>query len=105
MLATVLKSADTKTRRVAYVTLVRPVLEYGCEVWDPHQTKDIKKLKKMQNKALRFIFRIKGKVFFTKLRNDTCISSLAKRRKEYRLKLFVKVKGNGVIQDTFNKAD
>ena len=39
MLARVLKSADTKTRKIAYETLVRPVLEYECEVWDPRKKK------------------------------------------------------------------
>ena len=37
MLARVLKIADTKTRKVAYETLVRPVLEYECEVRDPQK--------------------------------------------------------------------
>ena len=35
MLRRVLKDADTKTRLIAFNTLVRPVLEYGCPVWDP----------------------------------------------------------------------
>ena len=42
MLARVLISADTKTRKVAYEILVRPVLEYECEFWDPQQKKTSK---------------------------------------------------------------
>ena len=32
MLRRVLKHADTKTRKIAYFSLVRPLLEYGCQV-------------------------------------------------------------------------
>ena len=31
---------DTKTKLIAFNTLVRPVLEYGCPVWDPFLKKD-----------------------------------------------------------------
>ena len=34
MLRRVFKDADTKTRLIAFNTLVWPVLEYGCPVWD-----------------------------------------------------------------------
>ena len=34
MLSRVLKMADTRTRQLAYNTLVRPILEFGCQVWD-----------------------------------------------------------------------
>ena len=36
-----------------YVTLVRPHLEYACEVWSPHLQKDIKKLEQVQKFGLR----------------------------------------------------
>ena len=31
----VLRDADENTRKIAYTTLVRPSLEYGCMAWDP----------------------------------------------------------------------
>jgi hypothetical protein len=104
MLSRVLKTADTKTRQVAYNTLVRPVLEYGCQVWDPYLKKDIKRLEQVQNKALRFIFRIKGRVSFTQIRKDANVDSLEKRRRDFRLKLFVKSIGSGVISNTHDNA-
>jgi len=71
MLSRVLKTADTKTRKVAYETLVWPVLEYGCQVWDPHMKKDIEdKLENLQNRALRFIYRLREQVSFNKLSQD-----------------------------------
>ena len=36
-----------------YVTLVRPCLEYAAQVWNPHLTKDINNLEKVQKFALR----------------------------------------------------
>ena len=39
---------------IAYTTLVRPKLEYGCEAWDPHFKKDISSLERVQRKAARF---------------------------------------------------
>ena len=29
-----------------YLSMVRPLLEYACQVWHPHLTKDIKKFRK-----------------------------------------------------------
>ena len=47
MLRIVLKDADTKTRLIVFInTLVRPVLEYGCPVWDLFLKKYIKILQK-----------------------------------------------------------
>jgi len=46
MIKIVLKSADTKTKLVAYYSLVRSKLEYGCQVWDPVLKKYIKIIKK-----------------------------------------------------------
>ena len=36
-----------------YLTLVRPLLEYGAEVWHPHLIKDILALENVQKLALR----------------------------------------------------
>ncbi len=44
---------DTKAIRQLYISLVRPHLEYGCTVWDPHTSKDIKALEKVQKFACR----------------------------------------------------
>ena len=41
-------------KNVCYKTLIRPVLEYGCCVWDPHHQNYIEKLEKIQKRAARF---------------------------------------------------
>ena len=100
MLSRVLKTADTKTRLFAYKTLVRSTFEYACQVWDPHLKKDMKKLEKIRNKSLRFIYRIKSPVSVSKFKDDTNISTLKKRRKDQSMKLFIKAHRTGVIEKT-----
>ena len=34
---------------------MRPILEYGCAVWDPHHKNDIESLEKIQKRAARFV--------------------------------------------------
>jgi len=102
MLNRVLKTADTKTRLVAYKSLLRPILEYASQVWDPYLKKEVKRLERIQNKALRFVYRVKGKVSFTELRQDTGMSSLKERRRNQRLKLFCKVLESGVIKQPYD---
>ena len=35
--------------------LVKPILDYGCCVWDPHTKKQKEELEKVQNNAARFV--------------------------------------------------
>jgi hypothetical protein len=39
-----------------YKSLVRPILEYACPVWDPHLVKDIKMVEAVQRRASRIAF-------------------------------------------------
>ena len=82
-----------------YKTLVRSNLEYACQVWDPYLKKNIKKLEKIQNKSLKFIYRIKSHTSYSKLRQNTNLSSLKNRRKECRAKLFCRALETGVIKN------
>ena len=52
--------------------------------------KTIRQLEKMQNKALRFIFNIKGQTSFSQLRKDAGIESLQERRMSARFSLFTR---------------
>lgn len=50
-----LRSCHPNTKLQCYKTYVRPILEYGSVVWDPHSASNIYKLEMVQRKAARFI--------------------------------------------------
>ena len=50
-----LKDSDTMNR--LYCSLVRPLLEYSCETWNPHTKRNIDKLEAVQRRATRWITR------------------------------------------------
>ena len=49
-----LNNCPTHIKAQCYNALVRPILEYGCVVWDPHHRSDIDRLEKIQKRAARF---------------------------------------------------
>ena len=50
-------SCPRDVKEAAYKGLVRPVLEYGSSVWDPHTKCLQEELEKVQNRAARFVTR------------------------------------------------
>ena len=48
-------SCPQDVKEAAYKGLVRPVLEYGSSVWDPHTKCLQEELEKVQNRAARFV--------------------------------------------------
>ena len=100
MLRRVLRSTDMPTKKIAYFSIVRPAVEFACQTCDPHQKKQIRQLEKIQNKALRFIFNIKGQTRFSHLRKDAAIESLQERRMNARFSLFTRCLAEN-IQSSF----
>ena len=45
--------SNQETLKQLYLSLVRPHIEYGCQVWDPHLAKDKKALEDVQKFGLR----------------------------------------------------
>ncbi|KAJ4431971.1 hypothetical protein ANN_20580 [Periplaneta americana] len=54
----ILRKASPKSREIAYLTLVRPLMEYGTTCWDPYRTYQINSLERIQYRAAKFV---KGK--------------------------------------------
>ena len=50
------RSCPRHTKELCYKSLVRPVLEYACTVWDPFTQDNIRKLEMVQRRYARFIF-------------------------------------------------
>ena len=50
-------SCPQNVKEAAYKGMVRPILEYGSSVWDPHTGKLQEELEKVQNCAARFVTR------------------------------------------------
>ena len=80
--------------------MVRPILEYGSSVWDPHTDKLREELEKVQNRAARFV--TKNYVYetgsMTGILGQLKWESLKKRRKDNRLILLYKgLKGKARI--------
>ena len=50
-------SCPKNVKEAAYKGVVRPILEYGSSIWDPHTDKLQEELEKVQNRAARFVTR------------------------------------------------
>ena len=82
-------SKEIKSR--AYLTLVRPILEYASPVWDPHLVKDRDQIEKVQRAAARWVssdYRWSSSV--TSMLNLLSWPTLHLRRKISKLQIFYK---------------
>lgn len=76
---------------LAYVTYVRPKLEYACSVWDPHQHNLSNTLESIQNRAARFIYsEYSYHASVSELKSRAGLTNLESRRLISRLCLFHK---------------
>ena len=50
-----IKTKNKNVKTLAYNSLIRPHLEYSCQVWDPHTENDINKLESVQRRAARYV--------------------------------------------------
>ena len=93
-----LYNCPPNTKRIAYLTLVRPIMEYATSVWDPYYNTDIYKLEKVQRRAARWIlseyFRTAS---VTSLLSSLNLSILQQHHKLSRLTLFYQIINNIII--------
>ena len=86
-----LRSCPQKLKEVAYISMVRSVMEYNA-IWHPHFRKDIDLLERIQRRAARFVktdYNPRSSV--TRMMQDLGWSDLAHRRTDLRLALLYKV--------------
>ena len=82
------RNPDLLTR--AFVTYVRPILEYSTCVWSPYTLKDIRKLENVQRYFTRRLFPESSYSYNERL-NILGIKSLECRRLEYDIKMYFKI--------------
>ena len=96
--------SNKSIKEKAYVSLVRPTLEYASSVWDPYQQNDIHRLEIVQRRAARYVTNL--------YHNTSSVSSmieqlewttLQERRKHSRLLMMYKLKNNIVRVDASSK--
>ena len=93
-------SCPQDVKEAAYKTLVRPILEYGSTVWDPHCNGLIDELENVQKRAARFVTRNYSYETgsMTGILEELKWETLQKRRKGNRLILMYKdLKGKARI--------
>ena len=49
-----LRQCPPHIKTACYKSMVRPILEYACSVWDPHTNVNIQKVESVQRHAARF---------------------------------------------------
>jgi hypothetical protein len=93
-----LYDAGPKLRKLAYFSLCRSGLEYGAEAWDPSQKSLSQKIEILQNKAIRFIYGLKGRgVSISAILEGNNIQTMEARRKEQRRSLLSKILTNSSL--------
>ena len=86
------RSCPQKLKEVAYISMVRSVMEYSVIIWDPHLRKDIDLLERVQRRAARFVKKdYNHRSCVTRMTQDLGWSDLAHRRRDLRLPLVYKV--------------
>lgn len=90
-----LRLAPTSVKLSAFLTIVRPTLEYASVIWDPHHKGLIEKLEKVQRKAARFILsRYSRTDSVSNMLEILNLPTLLDRRTDARLKFFFSLTKN-----------
>jgi hypothetical protein len=51
-----LKGASKEVKERAYTTMIRPILEYASSAWDPHLSRDVLELEKVQKRSASRVY-------------------------------------------------
>lgn len=97
-----LKHTPSHLRKLAYITLIRPKIEYASAIWDPDQDYIIENIEALQNRAVRFIFSDYSRhTSVTSLKLRAELELLSRRRKIARLSLLHKLYHHTSLHEDF----
>ena len=87
-----LYSCSERTKRAAYITLVRPHLEYASAVWDPYQHNQVDQIEAVQKWSGCRIHQeqLWIHISVSQMKHDLSLEPLCERRKHHRLHIFHK---------------
>ena len=86
---------DILAKETAYLSLVRPTLEYAASVWDPHLIKYRNSLEAVQRKAARFVYGdYRWRASPTHMLKTLGWKNLEARRRDSRLNLMYNITHN-----------
>lgn len=94
MIKRVLYGAPRNVKKIAYMALCRPVMEFASEVWDPYLVRQQTQLENIQRRAVRFIAGLRGVESVTEAREKLGLELLGERRKSARMVLLIKIIAN-----------
>jgi len=93
-----INSPELKT--TAYISLVRPLVEYAATVWDPYTDKDVKEVEKIQRRAARYVLNRNHQTSSVEsMITQLQWTSLKERRRQARLYMMYKIQNNLVAVD------
>ena len=95
-----LRQCSPTIKSLAYLTYVRPILEYASTVWSPYVRTDIARLEMVQRKAVRFVFnKFSAYSSVTSMLSQLNWQSLEVRRTNAIITMFYKVINNLICID------
>ena len=92
-----ISTCPSKIKEQCYRTMVRPIMEYACVVWDPITQKDTHKIEMVQRRATRFVYgdyRTTSSV--TSMLNSLQWDTLQHRRQQIKVTMLFRVI-NGLV--------
>ena len=92
-----LRSCPQSLRKQAYLTLVRPHLEYCCPIWNHYTRNNINNIEMIQRRAARFVFsNYHHRESVTQMLNKLNWDTLERRRRTASLLLMYKIHHNQI---------
>ena len=105
MIKRVLNKAPLKVKKVAYLTICRPIMEFACQVWDPYLVRHETQLENIQRRAVRFVANLRGVESVTVAREKLGLALLSDRKKLARIALLLKILSSNIHQSLMDQLD